>query len=429
MNTEELKLIYEEYKVKKPLYDKMYEYYKGNTDAKRNYKMITNRSDNKADVNFMKKFIKEEVSYAVGNDVTFASKTGNKDVIKEIDYNISNLNTKHNMDLTKYMLIHGIAFEIAYINKKGEFDLKIIKATEGYYYNDNGNEVFLHIYRKKLDKDNTYIDVYTEDCIYHVNDKFETVATLTPHFFEQVPVSLAKLSDELENDTIYSDIKGLQDAYFTNLSDGSNEISDTRDAYLIFKNVQMDDEDIDKIKERCVMALSGDKASAEWLIKNLNPAFYQLILETIEDKIYQMSGHINHNEKLQSNLSGIALRSRLISLENKCTDIEKALSNCIKKRLQLLFKYLEVVENKKYDWRDIEIKFTPNVPSDDLMIAQIVSQTNDLFSKETKRSLFSFCSNTDTEEERIKKEQENDVNTIGKQLLDNVGVADEQAEN
>ena len=60
MNKEILEKAYEEFKVNKPDYDKMYEYYKGNTDAMKNYKMVTKRSNNKINVNFIKKFIKRK---------------------------------------------------------------------------------------------------------------------------------------------------------------------------------------------------------------------------------------------------------------------------------------------------------------------------------------------------------------------------------
>ena len=40
------------------IYQKMYNYYVGDTDAMRNYKMVTERSNNKVRVNFIKKFIK-----------------------------------------------------------------------------------------------------------------------------------------------------------------------------------------------------------------------------------------------------------------------------------------------------------------------------------------------------------------------------------
>ena len=53
--------------------------------------------------------------------------------------------------------------------------------------------------------------------------------------------------------------------------------------------------------------------------------------------MYQLACHINHNEKLQSNLSGITLRSRLIVLENKCSLEIKAHKNIVKNRLKYIY--------------------------------------------------------------------------------------------
>ena len=49
--------------------------------------------------------------------------------------------------------------------------------------------------------------------------------------------------------------------------------------------------------------------------------------------MYQIACHINHNEKLQSNLSGVTLQSRLIVLENKCNALIKAHKNIVKNRI------------------------------------------------------------------------------------------------
>ncbi|MDB8791945.1 phage portal protein, partial [Romboutsia sp. 1001216sp1] len=121
--------------------------------------------------------------------------------------------------------------------------------------------------------------------------------------------------------------------------------------------------------------------------------------------------------RLQSNLSGLALRSRLISLEEKCKLNQKALTNCIKTRLKVLFIYLKIMFNKNYDYRDIKIKFTPNIPQDDLLMAQIISQLGDKLSTETGLSQLSFIENSKNEMAKIKLEQEDIFE--GSRLLNN----------
>ncbi|HBJ2612310.1 TPA: phage portal protein [Clostridium botulinum] len=400
-----LKKAYEEFQNCKYTYNKMYEYYKGNTDAIKNYQLVTERSNNKINTNFIKKFILEEVSYSVGNDITYISKSGNENIVNDIDYYLDHWSEGHDSNLAKNMLIYSLAYELYYVDKEGQFCSKVIPPTQGYAaIDDFGNiSFFMHTYKLKFD-DTTYIDVYTDKEILHFNDKFEKINKPTKHIFGTVPVALCQLSEEGKDDTLFKDLKGLQDAYETNLSDISNEISDFRNAYMVLTGVAIDEEDIPKMKKLGVMQIKDKNGTAAWLIKNINDTFIQNTLNTIEDKMYQLSSHINHNEKMQSNTSSLALRARLIALEEKCKLNQKAIADCIKTRLKFLFIYLQVIKNINYDYRDIKIKFTPNIPQDDLMTAQIISQLGDKLSTETGLSLLSFIENPKNEIKKLEEE-------------------------
>lgn len=411
-----LKNCYADFVSRRHLFNKMYVYYKGNSDAMRHYKMITQRSNNKTSVNYMKKFIKEEVSYSVGNEITYTSKSGDKNVISDIDYYTTHWSKKHDSDLAKRMLTFGYVFELYYTDKDAQFCSKIITPREGYVYQDDlGNVLFfMRIFKKKFDA-NIYIDLYDETSIYHLDSGLNKISEPTPHIFGVVPVGIAQVSAELENDTIYKDIKGLQDAYETNLSDISNEISDFRNAYLFVSGFKINEDDIPAMKEKGVIQVETVDGKAAWLIKNINDSFIQNTLSTLEDKMYQLTSHINHNEKLQSNSSGLALRSRLISLEEKCKLNQKAMADCIQTRLKMLFIFLKKIANKNYDYRDIKQRYTPNIPQDDVSTADIISKLGDKLSIETGLSLFSFIDNPQNEIKKITEEQK--ANIIGQSIL------------
>ncbi len=416
MNKEILQEAYKEFQFNKSDYDKMYEYYIGNTDAIKEYKFLTKRSNLKVNVNFIKKFIKEEVSYSVGNDINYISKSGNEDIVNDIDYYLDHWEEGHDANLAKNMLIYGLAYELYYFDRNGDFSSKIIPPTMGFHIENQFGyiEYFAHVYELE---DEILIDIYDNEGIYTSDENFINVQRKGNHRFRQVPVGICKVSDEGKDDTLYKDLKGLQDAYETNLSDISNEISDFRNAYLTVFGAQFDeDEDIEKMKEKGVMEINNPQAKIEWLIKNINDTFIQNTLSTLEDKMYQVSSHINHNEKMQSNLSSLTLRSRLISLEEKCKLNQKSLADCIKERLKFLFEYLKLTKNKEYDFRDIKIKFTPNIPQDDLMTAQIINQLGDKLSTETGLSLLSFIENPKNELDKINKESEELL--IGEELLE-----------
>lgn len=418
-NPEHLKLVkkaYGSYHVFKKIYEKMYQYYKGDTDAIRKYLFITERSNLKINSNYIKKFIKEEVAYTLGNDITYESRTENENIVGDIEYYTAHWDELHDTDVMKYLLIFTQVYELYYIDDNAEFCSKIIKPTEGYAYYDKASGkvlFFIHAFKNDFETTVTYIDVYTADYIYHYDGKFNEIADPTPNIFGEVPVTIGKLTEEGYDDSLYKDMKGLQDAFETNLSDIGNEISDFRNAYLLFKNAQVDKEKIPEMKKLGVIQFPNSGGDAAWLIKNINDTFIQNTLDRYEDTMYQLACHINHNEKLQSNLSGVALRSRLIALENKCSLQTKAHKNIVKNRIRFLFLYLDLKKNKKYDYKDVKAIYTPNVPSDDLSTAQMLSQLPEgLISKDTGRGLFSFVNNVPYEGQKVQKEQNSETELV-----------------
>jgi len=422
------------------IYQKMYWYYMGITDTGKaqnfsnngifddgifdnfvdsegsgNYSFVNDRFNNRVTTNFVKKFIKEEVSYSVGNDITYISRSSDENILKTIQYNLEHWKEDHESILAKNMLIYSVTYELYYIDKQAQFCSRVISPRHGFAYTDDCGNVtfFLHVFRQTFDE-KMYIDIYTDTEIIHCDEVFTEISDRQPHPFGCVPVGIAELSDEGWLDTVYHDIKTLQDAYETNLSDISQEITEFRNAYLAFKNAQVDETDLPKMRKKGIIQFKGD-GDASWLVKNINDTFIQNTLITLEELMYKISAHINTNEKVASNTSSLALRAKLIALEQKCKLNEKALGNCVKTRLCMLFCYLNSLKSTNYDYKDIKIKFTPCIPSDDLINAQVVAQLGSKLSTETALSLFSFVDNP--KEEVKKVTVENKANSIGADLL------------
>ena len=370
---------------------------------------INDRSKHKTDTNYIKKFVKEEVSYSVGNDINYISHSGNEEIVNVIKYNTAHWAEDHDAKLLKNMLMYSIAYELYYTDKDAKFCSKIISPRHGIAFTDDyGNiKFFLHIFREKLDP-KMYIDIYTDTEIIHCNETFEEISRQF-HPFGIVPVSIAQLSEEGWLDTIYHDIKGLQDAYEKNLSDLSQEISEFRNAYLVLNNVDIKDDDVAEMKKKGILKVRGSDGSTQWLVKNINDNFVQNTLTTIEDKIYQITSHINTNEKMQSNTSSLALRARLIGIEERCKLNNKALTNCIKNRLKMMFSYLNNLKSTNYDYLDIKLKYTPNIPSDDLVNSQIISTMGDRLSLETGLSLLGFIDNPANEVKKVLEERKANI--------------------
>nr|WP_228857552.1 phage portal protein [Clostridioides sp. ES-S-0173-01]UDN49589.1 phage portal protein [Clostridioides sp. ES-S-0173-01] len=412
-----IKEIYDDWDSSKSEYDTMYKYYKGETDAISNYKMVTKRSNNKINTNFLKKFINEEVAYSLANKITYTSRSGDEKIINDLEYYTCHWSKKHDSDLLRYTLLFGLCYELYYV-KDDEMQVKIIKPTDGCHYeNENGEIVcFIREFTKNFE-DETYIDVYDKEYIYHFDSNFKEVESPTVNniFDGHVPISICKRSEELGKNTIYNDIKGLQDAYETNLSDISNEISDFRNAYLTFSGCNIKEDDLPRMKELGILQVNGE-GKIEWLIKDMNDTFVQNTLSSIKENMYEITSHINHNEKMQSNTSSLAVIARLISTEWICSQNNDSIADTLFNRYKLLCIWLNKKYGFDYDYKDIKAKFTPKIPRDDLVVANILSQLGDKLSTETGLSQLSFIDNPHAEMEKAKKEQE--IVSEGEILLD-----------
>ena len=403
-NLDIAKKIYNQYNSNKTKYKKMYDYYIGNTDVLRNYP-TTDRSNRKIVDNFIKAFIDEEVSFMTGVPVTYSVKNGGNDVIDDIEYNLNNVSYNIDTELATNLLIFGEAYELYYINED-EFKIKCFNPMNSYAYRDTEGKVqlFMYFYKKELDDTNVYAEVIDDNFIYHMDENFKELEPATPHYFESVPVGVAILPNKY-NDTLYNNIKYLQDAYEATMSDWSNEIADTRLAYLYLTGVDIDEDTASKMKQMGIIQSSDSNSKAEWLVKNINSDFIKQYREIIREDIYRVAQHVDNQVNVQSNTSGVMLATRLNCLRIKITTQNQSMKNCIKTRLKCLFRYLDIAENKVYDYRLIDIKPQLNLPQNDVETAQIISQLNGKLSIQTGLERLSFITNGKAEFEKMLEEQ------------------------
>ena len=409
-----INILYNRYKKQVEQYKKIKGYYQGTTDALTNY-TETNRSNIKVNLNYLKKFVKEETAYSVGNPISYQSKTDDKEKIAALDEVMGNYKENHDINTFRKMVLYGLVYEITYIDKFDNLNVKTISPTDAYHEEDSeGNIInFIHVYTvtevnedTNMEEEKTYIDEYTDKEINIYKCDGDPILQKTiPHFFEEIPVGMAKKSEDTWRDTIYNDIKGIQDALETNVSDITNEISDFRNAYMVLRGISVDEDEAEKLKQKGIIE-APEEGGVDWLIKNINDSFIQNTIGNLHEKLYEITSHINHNDAQQmSNASGVALKSRLIALTQICSINEGAFKELLKTRIRLIFKYLEITEKKKYDPKDIKIRFTPTIPNDDNQTADLIGKLNGKVSAGTLLSLLSFVEDGQVEFEKAQKEK------------------------
>lgn len=404
-----------EYRASLPLYQVMQRYYKGDHDIV--YKVWSNpkRCNKIAVENFISKFVDEEVNYVLGNPLSYVSKSGNTDAIKAIDDNLFHWKTNHNALLMRDLEIYGKVFSLSYIDHEGRYCERILNPTNAIAYCDDDGAplLFIHFYHKKYE-DAEFYDVYDAEGnidIYKAGRKIQHAT----HPFKGCPVSVCEMDDISE--TIFAKIRHLQDTYNDTLSDQASIIGDYRNAYLVVTGVEVTDEIAKKMDDHGLLNLPANKnADVHWLMKEMNDAYIQNTLDDLRNAMYSVCNHIDGNEKLQSNTSSLAIRSRLIFLEQRAKSMYDYIQDAIYDRIERLFEYLSM-KGTDYDVSDIQINYSPNVPTDIMTIAQVISQLGDKLSTETALSLLPFVENPSVEMERIKKEREEeemiDLDAIG----------------
>lgn len=408
LEIEILKKYYETFKSNRYKYQKMEDYYHNKHDVLTTYTKINKRSNKKVVSNYIAKYIDSEVSYCLGKPVNYISKTGDKEIIDNIDYYLAHWSKSNDQNLLLQASIFGESYELYYLGKYG-FSNIILNPLNTYVVMDDFGqvEILMRTYNRRFDE-TTYIDVYTSDYIYHLDENFKEIKEPDVNIFGEVPVSLCKI-----NKTVYEKIKSLQDGYNDALSDQSNLLGDLRSKYLVFQNMKVDEEETTKINEDSILVLPPG-ADVKFLESNVNDTFIMNAIKTLLVDMYRQVGHLDSQEKPTSNTSGSQIRGRMLELEFRCSLLCASVEDTIKERLRFLFKYIKILKNEDFDVRTVSIKTTPNVPFDLTMLGQFISQIGDNLSLETKISQLPFIESPLIEVSKIKAEREDEIN------LDNI---------
>ncbi|MGW9529635.1 phage portal protein [Paenibacillus terrae] len=225
----------------------------------------------------------------------------------------------------------------------------------------------------------------------------------THHIFGRVPLISCPANTERKSG--FHDVISLFDAYNELNSDLVNEIADHRNAYLVIENAKLEAEDLLNMKKMGIIQVpAGGKVS--WLTKEINDSFVKNELDNIERKIFDMMDQVNFNENWASNTSSLALRNKLLNLENRVAMREALMEKAIKQRLRNFFTFLHIKEGVQYDYRDIAVKFTRNLPTDLVGMADVIVKLQQVVSQETLLALLPFVENPKLEFNKFHSEQQ-----------------------
>lgn len=410
MNQEDivLKLI-EKIDLDKFIYSKLERYYDGDHDILHEKgKSDPTKSDMRAYFNYCRKMAQNSIGYLLGKPINYTSKSDNKEFLDLIDLYFSSWEKEHNINLKLKSAIHGFAYEVNFINTKGEFQCTYFSPLEMTVLHDGtvDSKVSLAVRKYKLEFDDTeYVEVW-DNVNYSRYSKTNGLTLLEqkPHRFSRCPVRKLKNNDNCKS--TFADIVKIIDMYNSLHSVSVQEMMDFRNAYLVLSNCDIEQETAQKMKENGIIILPNEKAKAEWLTKNPNSQFFKDLLDNLKNEIYIQSNQVNLNESFQSNTSGVAIRLKLQELENQSAIQESIFERVLKDRLDFFCEWLKIAKNKEFDFRDINVTFTRNVPVDEAAIVQMVRDLAGIVPLEERLSWLPRISNPSLSVQKLKEEQD-----------------------
>lgn len=356
------------------------------------------------------------ISYSSDNDIDSIM-----DCLRYNDYQ------DEDSDFLGDALIYGVAAELMYTDEQGQVRFRLIEPTNCFgVYDDSLTGDLLYFVRmykvNDWDESDLYnVDVYSDFSIKHYQ-MHGTMGGLEfvseePHYFNQCPANIFYLDKDERN--IFECIITLQDAYNELLSGDIDNFSAFCDAYLTLEGVDAEEEDIASMKANRVLILPAG-ATADWLTKNASDTQIENILKRVHDNIYRIAKCPDFSSEtfIGGVSSGVAIRYRLTGCETKAAAIESNMKKALQRRIELIAGVASLKLGEDV-FRDIQIDFQRNIPSDNSDIVNLVNALKGTVSDATLLAQIPFVTDVDAELDRINEQKQKNMEMYSFGPVDN----------
>lgn len=357
--------------------------------------------------------------YVFGVPITYSG-----DGAKELNVNFTEIDEdSHNNELALDLSIFGRGYELLYMNddKKPKIELATLSPLNTFLVVDTSvkeEPMFAVHYYPNITLDNSIenytVEVYTETkkLIYEITSLQTELSTvvekdLEEHFFKGVPVIEYQNNKKARGD--FEGVIPLIDAYNKLQSDRVNDKEQLVDAFLIIVGQSLGDtndevsETVRLLKEEKIIELD-EGGDAKWLVKSLSEDQVEVLKKSLKDDIHEFSKvPCLTDENFVGNSSGIAMKYKLLGLEQLGRIKERYFKKGLRERLKLI-ENIESIRAIKIKSADIDISMKRSLPVDNELLSKIASETEGFLSWETR--IKNYDPEIDIDEERKRLEEE-----------------------
>lgn len=245
----------------------------------------------------------------------------------------------------------------------------------------------------------------------YISNELTLIAT-EDNIFNAVP--MIEYWNKVNQKGDFESVISLINAYNTLQSDRVNDKEQYVDSLLVLYGTLAGDNSEEKLKTARelkrlgLLELSeGDKV--EYLSKTFHEADVELLKKSIIEDIHKISKVPNlTDENFAGNSSGVAMKYKLLGLEQLAQTKEEYYRIGLKERIKLYANILNI-KMISIDVDNIEMTFIRSLPVNELEIAQLITYLNNVVSQKTLLSLLPFVEDVDNEIERVEEQKQNNL--------------------
>ena len=443
LNEELILDLIQKHSTEKARLNKLLRYYKNENDkiTNREYKN-KNKPQNRLSHPYCQYITNTAVGYFLGKPVAYSTED-NKLLESLTDIFRYNDEADNNTTLAKMASIYGYAYEIMYIDKYAKPRFKAIDPAELIVCYDNTLEenivLAIRYYDEEVGEDEviTRLEIYTKPIQNEqgqvvgngklikgiLKDDAVTLQEELDCYFDDIPVNVYINNDELYGD--FERVLNLIDAYDQTQSDTANDFELFTNCMLVVNGELIDDEQAQNLSDINVIQFLNSDSDAKYLIKNIQDTALENYKNRLNEDIHRFSFVPNMaDENFSNNASGVAMKFKLMGLENLISVKEAKFKKGLMKRIELLCAYTKMKNNSDYSYLAIEPIFTRNTPANELEISQMMQNLTGILSEETVIGLHPKVTDTQAEIQR----KENEASKMYEDNYNNLGVEDAEEE-
>jgi SPP1 family phage portal protein len=361
--------------------------------------------------------------YLLGKPVTYTAPEGQEDALSLVidAYQVSNADSL-DAELAKDCGVYGKGVEICYADKNAQPKAANLNPECAFVVYDDTVECeplfgvyFRQLYDLQGNPKEWAVDIYTDTMVVeYILPSLTTLpgapVSILPHYFGRVPMIEYWNAEDEHGD--FEQVQTLIDAYNLLQSDRVNDKEQFVDSLLVIWGARMEKDENGRtpgqqLRQDKILQLPDRDCGAEYLGHTMTEADVEVLKNALNADIHKFSMVPDlTDEHFAGNASGVAMRYKLLGLEQLIRVKERWFKEGLRERLRCFAAFLARKGAAALDPDRVNINMARGLPENLLEISQMVGNLHNLVPDEMLLSQVPFVENVQEALEKLKAQQE-----------------------